>query len=270
VPHRETLDPDSSIWHWIAVDLWFQRTKRKQTLAEIGGVVGLSVGAVSNLEAARAGFKLSDRQAKSLDEFWDLNGHFQRLLRYARTGHQADWLREHLSFEARATVIKVYALAVVPGLLQTEAYARRLFTYTGSKEVEAQVEARMARQERLFGPNPPVLWVLLDEGVLDRPVGGSELMHEQLVKLLELSGLHHVIVRVVPRSAGFNLGLEGSFKVLNVDGADLIYTEARGGGRLSLHGADVRSFNDAFDRIGAEALDQRSSRDLIRQIMEAM
>jgi transcriptional regulator with XRE-family HTH domain len=274
---RETLDADSSMWHWIAVDLHFWRAKSGMTLEALGKVIGLSRGAVSNLEAARPGFKLSDDQAEKLDQLWGLNEHFQRLLRYARAGHEPDWFREHLKYEARATTIKVYELAVVPGLLQTEEYARLLFTAAGSKDPEAQVQARMRRQEALEKSDPLQLWVLLDQGVIDRCVGDPpeidndrKVMKAQLTRLLEVSEWRNISLRVVPRSVGFHDGIAGAFKVLTIPECDVAYTEATGGGRLSLDASDVCNFVVAFDRVGAEALNRRASRDLIKRAMEAM
>jgi hypothetical protein len=167
-------------------------------------------------------------------------------------------------------------LAVIPGLLQVEAYARLLFTAAGSKDPEAQVQARMNRQEALTRPNPPLLWVLLDQSVIDRCVGDPEtksdreVMKAQLARLLEVSEWRHVSLRIVPRSVRFHDGIGGAFKVLTVPEGDVVYTEATGGGRLSLDASDVRNFVLVFDRIGAEAMNRGTSRDLIKRALEAI
>jgi hypothetical protein len=96
----------------------------------------------------------------------DLNGH-----------------RRHQRYEALALELRIFGLAIVPGLMQTEAYTRALFTAARSKQVEKQVALRLARQEALFRPDPPELWVLLDQAVLDRPIGGRRVMAEQLARL---------------------------------------------------------------------------------------
>jgi transcriptional regulator with XRE-family HTH domain len=270
MPAREFLDPDSSMWDWIAVDLRFWRLKHGLSGSQLGRIISCSRHTVSNLEAGR--FKLTDAQAATLDRHFDLNGHFQRMLKYAREGHSPDWFREHLEYEARARQLKIYELAMVPGLLQTEAYARYQFTEAGvpEKEIEAQVSARMARQEILGRPSPPFVWVLLDEGVVDRPLGGPEVMREQLAKLLELSMLSHVSIRVVPKSAGWHFGLEGAFKVMTVDTSDVVYTEANAGGRLALSTVEVEAFAVRYDKIGVKALPEGSTRALVDELMEAM
>jgi hypothetical protein len=207
------------------------------------------------MEAARPGWRLDDDQAKALDKLWDLNGHFRRLLRYARAGHDPDWFKQHVTYEARATVLKTYESMIVPGLLQTEAYARAwLVAGQAVKNIDAAVEIRMARQNILNKEEPPLLWVLLDECVLDRPMGGRKVMKEQLTRLLELSELPHLTIRVVPRAAGGHLGLEGPFIITTVTEGDVAYLEACGGGRLSTDKAEVRRFGVRFDRIGALAL----------------
>jgi hypothetical protein len=130
---RELLDPDSSMWHWTAVDLHFWRTRHGESCAEPGKVMGLTRGAVSNLGAARSGFRLSEGQARELDGHWDLNGHFERLLRYAKSGHDPDWFKAFTAQEAKASSIKVYEALLIPGLLRTADYARALLVAGGGR-----------------------------------------------------------------------------------------------------------------------------------------
>jgi hypothetical protein len=268
---RESLDPDSSIWHWMAVDLHFYRTKHNLSCAQLGLLLGCNRQSVSNMEAARPGWRLDDDQAKKLDELWVLNGHFSRLLRYARARHDADWFAQHVAYERRATVMRIYEALIVPGLLQTEEYARALLT-AGQvvKDVDAAVAARMKRQAVLTREDPPLLWALLNQSILDQPVGGPEVMRAQLARLLEVSGLPNVVIRVVPRSLGAHVGLDGSFTITTVDEGDVAYMEAVGGGRLSLDRAEIRRYGVRYDRIGADALSRDSTRSLIEQAMENM
>jgi hypothetical protein len=234
----------------------------------MGQIMSCSRHTVSNLEAGR--FKLTDAQARAVDEKLDLNGHFQRLLKYAREGHDPDWFREHLEYEAKAKQLRIFELSMIPGLLQTEAYARAQFTEAGVRDIEGQLAARMARQEILNRESPPLVWVLLDQGVLDRPQGGPKVMQEQLAKLLELSALHYVSIRVVPRSVGWHHGLGGAFKVMTVDTTDVVYTEASGGGRVALSTSEVEAFAVRYDKIGVKALPEGSSQSLMQEALEAM
>lgn len=264
----EYVDPNASLWDWLTYDLRFYRTQRDQTLDQVAARINRSKGWVSNVEAGRR--RITDVEAKTLDDLWGTGGHFVRLLRYARAGHDPDWFKQHVEYEARASILKVYELSVVPGLLQTEAYARALFTAARSKDVDAQVAARVARRETLYRGDAPQAWILLDETVIVRPVGGVEVMREQLSALLEAAELTHVTLRVVPFDAGAHVGLDGGFKVIRADGVDMAYSEATGGGRLVVGAEEIRSYTTRFDQIGAEALSRSATKSRLRQAMEAM
>jgi hypothetical protein len=264
---RELLDPDSSLWDWIAVDLRFWRHREGLSGSQMGRIMTCNRHTVSNMEAGR--YKLTDAQAKAIDEKFNLNCHFQRLLKFAREGHDPDWFREHLEYEAKARQLRIWELSWIPGLFQTEAYARAQFTLYGVKDIEGQVATRMARQGILSKDAPPFVWVLLDQAVISRPVGGPDVMQEQLAKLLELSTLHHVCIRVVPWSAGGHVGQDGAFKVMTVGASDVVYTEASMGGRLVQGTSEVEAFAIRHDQISAKALPEDLSRSLIKEMMEA-
>lgn len=265
----EYLDPDTSFKHWIAHDLRFFREREGLSLAQMGQIMGCNRHNVSNIEHARDGWNMQEHQADRLDVHLRLPGHFARLVRYARTAHDPDWFVDYVKHEAKARVIRTFRLALFPGLLQTPEYARALLT--GSRmvnNVEAAVEARMKRQEVLARENPPQVWVLLDESVLHRPVGGPKVMRDQLARLREATELRHVTIRIVSHSAGFHLGLDGSFNYLTMKRGELAFVEAPGGGRL-IHGeAEIAEFLLRWDRIGASALPWDVSRDLIVEAME--
>ncbi|GAA2106677.1 DUF5753 domain-containing protein [Actinomadura alba] len=118
--------------------------------------------------------------------------------------------------------------------------------------------------------DPPQLFVLLFEGLLEIPVGGPEVMRAQLKRLLEASESPNIVIRVVPKAAGAHPGLDGAFMVLSVDTGDVGYVEAPGGGRLVPSAPEMRSFLLRYERIGQEALPVNLSRDLIRRAVEAM
>lgn len=265
---RENLDPDSSLWHWIACDLRFHREKHGLSGTQLGRLIGCVRSTVSNLEAGR--LKLADDQARLLDRHWDTGGHFLRLLKYARAGHDPDWFRQYAQYEARARAIKIYQGQVVPSLLQTEEYARAFLVAAGNKEIEEVVAARMTRQEVLDRPDPPLLWVLLDEAVLDRPVGGRRIMRDQLARFLELAQRPNISIRIVLRAAGAHVGLDGTFQVISLETRDVAYAGAIGGGRLIEGSDDARSLAVMYDRIGAKASSEDVSRDLIERRLEGI
>jgi hypothetical protein len=128
----------------------------------------------------------------------------------------------------------------------------------------------MNRQESLNGKPSPLIWIMLDQGVIDQPVGSPKIMYEQLARLVELATLPNISVRVAPRGIGGHPGRDGSFKILTVGGSDIAYTEACGGGRLVVDAAEVRSFRVWFDQIGDRALPVDASLDLIQRTMEEL
>ena len=265
---RPPLDPMTSMWHWLAYDLRFYRERAGLTGTELGKIIGVVRSTVSRLEAAD--LKLDDRQTMALDRHWKTGGHFFRLLTYAKLGHDPDWFKEHVDRESKASVIKIFEHSVIPGLLQTEAYARVIFRVGGVKDIDADVATRMARQEALFRPDPPLVWVLLNQAAIELPVGGAAVMREQLARLLEVSELPDVMLRVVPRAVGWHSGMDGAFKLLTVGREESAYTQACGGGRLVLDAEEVRAYGLRYDRIGSEALSRDSSRSLIKEVMESM
>ncbi|MBT2206768.1 DUF5753 domain-containing protein [Actinomadura sp. NEAU-AAG7] len=263
------LNPDASFKHWIASDLRFFREREELSLSQMGLVMKCSRHTVSNIEHARDGWNMNEEQAARLDVHLRLNGHFARLVRYARTAHDPDWFAEYAKYEAKALVVRLYRLSLIPGLLQTPEYARAMIKESGLvQDVEAAVESRMKRQELLSRPKPPPIWVVLDEGILHRPMGGAEVMYQQLARLREAAELPHVTVRTVPLSVGSYVGLDGSFNSLAMETEDLAFVEAPGGGRLIQETAEVRGFGVRWERIGACALPRDASLGLIDQAME--
>jgi hypothetical protein len=136
------------------------------------------------------------------------------------------------------------------------------------EDVEVAVDGRMKRQEVFARKKPPLVWVLLDENVLYRPVGSAQVMRDQLARLRDAAESQHVTIRVIPQSAGFYLGLDGSFNSLTVESGELVFVEAPGGGRLIQGNTEIREFGVRWDRIGASALPWDASRDLIAKAME--
>lgn len=269
VSTADHINPDESLWHWMAFDLRQYRQTRGASLTDVGAIMGVARQSVSNFEAMRR--RPGVEHVKPLDATWKTNGHFLRLLTFARLNHDPNWFREHIELEARALTLKIFEPLVVPGLLQTPDYARVALAAGSAPDIERALEARLARQEILTRPNPPRTWALLDEGVIDRPVGGPKVMRAQLAHLLEMSELPQVVLRILPRTAGYHVGLDGGFKIMLVSPeGEVAYTEAAEGGRLVLDGSGVQRFALRFDQIGADALGRAGSRELITQVMESM
>jgi hypothetical protein len=264
--YRRELDPDHNLYDFAAVELRRQRRERDLSLEAVGEIISRDRSLVARIETGHT--RMSDAHANRIDHAWNLQGFFQRIIRYAKTRHDTEWVAARTELRARATHHKVWALALVPGFWQTERYMRATFEAAGSVEdVEKEVKSRLSRQQHLDRTPRPVIRVYLDQGVIDQPVGGPAVMAEQLARLLELAQLH--TIRVVPRSVGAHAGRDGSFLIMTVDGADVAYTEAIGPGRLIQDPAEVRSYALWFDSIGDVALPKNESLRLIKETMEA-
>lgn len=269
MPAADHINPDESLWHWLAYDLRRYRVARGETVTAVARIMETSREAVSSMEAMRR--SPNKHHLRRIDDAWQTGKHFSRILNFARRNHDTNWFTEHLIYEERADTIKTFEPLVVPGLLQTEDYARVTIGTEGSSDVDRAVKIRLARQERLTRAKPPRLYVLLDECVIDRPVGGPEVMRAQLARLLEFSRLPNVTLRVVRRGTGYHLGLRGAFKIMTVrPEGDVAYTEASEGGRLELDSAAVRRAVLRFDEIGADALNRAESRNLLERVRESM
>ncbi|GAA2429213.1 helix-turn-helix transcriptional regulator [Actinomadura vinacea] len=263
---RPNFDPDGNLWDLIAVELRRQRQERGLSHAAVGEIIDRDRSLVAHVES---GFtRLQTAHAIKLDRAWNLSGLFQRLIKIAKARHDGEWFKTHLEHEAQATYHKIYELGWVPGLFQTERYARAMFEAAGIENVKDAVQARVSRQACLQKRSRPRVWAILDEGVLDQPVGGPEVMQEQLAHLVELAQLPNITIRVAPRSVGAHPGRDGSFKIMSVDGADVVYTVAPGGGRLIQDAGEISSFRVWFDLIGDIALPRDAALRLLKAAME--
>lgn len=195
-----------------------------------------------------------------------------------------EWFDLYVGLEAASTRFSVYGQELVPGLFQTEDYARTLITAdnpgVAEAEIDRRVHLRITRQAIVRRPiDPPAMQVALNESVLRRPVGGAEVMAAQLNRLAESSELPNVALRVVPFAAGFHPGiLSGSFIILrfplNGNGADseppTVYSDLYTGALYLDKPGEIERYSTAFAGIWQHALDESSSRNLIRQAAEEL
>jgi transcriptional regulator with XRE-family HTH domain len=179
------------------------------------------------------------------------------------------WFRSFSDVERDATSIRSWEPILVPGLLQTEAYARALFAAwqpgDGSEAVETQVAARMERQQILERDNPPLMWMIIGEAALRNPVGGPKVLNEQLHRLLDIEARYpKVIIQMVSLTAGAHPGLEGPLALVTRQGEpDVAYLEVQGRGLLADRAEDVARYGLLYDMLRAVALSPDASREMI-------
>jgi transcriptional regulator with XRE-family HTH domain len=211
------------------------------TLEDAGHVIRASHSKVSRLEGGRVAFK--DRDVADLFIYYGVTDQAQiQTLRgiAARANSRGwwhdysdivpSWFEEYISLEEAATQISGYEVQFVPGLLQTEEYARAvtLLAYSNPKEINRRVSLRMARQARLSGAEQVSLGVVIDEAALRRPIGGRSVMRAQLAHLVEMSKRPNVTIQVLPFKVGGHAAAGGPFSVLHFaesDLSDIVYLE---------------------------------------------
>lgn len=185
------------------------------------------------------------------------------------------WFEIYIGLEADASSISVYESQLVHGLLQTADYARHVIRADApeatEEEVERKVSLRLNRQTRLTSDNPPRLWVILDEAVLRRQVGGAAVMRRQLAHLAKSAELPNVTIQVLPFSVGAHAGLGSTFSILGFpDEADhnVVYIEEAAGSLYLERPAEIRRYRVKLDHLMASALRPEESIEMIAKISE--
>lgn len=166
-----------------------------------------------------------------VDAALESGGFFERLLTLVRADAAPPWLREWISVEAEATLVRWFEPSLIPGLLQTEAYARAVLAGGGmlrEAEVEQRVTSRLARQAVLTREAPPEVVFVVDESVLRRQIGDRKVMAEQFAHLLAVTESRHVDLHVVPADAGMHAGLAGAFILARTpEGGEVAHVDTR-------------------------------------------
>lgn len=186
----------------------------------------------------------------------------------------SDWFEEYLGLEAAASIIRTFELQFVHGLFQTEDYARAVTllgnTTAPAEEIDRRVSLRLKRQDLLTGPEPPQVWSVIDEGAVRRPVGGTAVMRAQLKRLLEVAGLRHVTIQVVPFSRGGHAAAGGSFTVLRFgdpDVPDIVYIEQLTSALYLDKREDVEHYLEVMNQLSTEALTPAETARFLAEII---
>ncbi|MGX1471931.1 UNVERIFIED_CONTAM: transcriptional regulator with XRE-family HTH domain [Streptomyces canus] len=186
-----------------------------------------------------------------------------------------NWFSAYVSLEAGARTLRAYEPHYVTGLLQTHAYARGVlrggFPNEADEDLGRRVDLRLRRQSLLERPDAPTLWVVLEEAVLHRVVGGPEVMREQIERLLEVSELEHVSVDVVPFTAGAHVGACAPFTYFRFEEPelpDIVYTEVLSGAMYLDQRSDVSAHLEAHNRMSLLTSDADSKALLNRMRKE--
>jgi transcriptional regulator with XRE-family HTH domain len=246
------------------------REERQLSLEVVTKRMDWSISKLIRIENGRVGVASND--LRSLLDLYGVNDPDQvdGMLELARSTRRRSWwsayrvsispaYSEFIGYESDASRVWHYNPLLVPGLFQTKQYATAVvtgFATDGSKpeDVEARVEIRMKRQEDVLDRSEPTeVFAIIDEAVLQRPIGSATVMFEQLDRLVEMNRRPKLSVIVIPFSAGFHPGLTGSFSILEFEGpddSDIVFLE-NGATDVILKDkpADIAAFREYVSRL---------------------
>jgi Predicted transcription factor, homolog of eukaryotic MBF1 len=246
--------------------LKFLRAMSGLTQERVAERLNVSTSLIAKFETGRL-VPMPDTAAQ-IDKLYGSGDLVQELSADARRSGPPEWFRQWPDLEREATSLRYHQPTYVPGLLQTEAYARAVLT-TGlltPDEVEANLAIRLERQVAVFTrEKPPVCTFIIDELALLR--GDPAVMKEQLLHIAEMAERPRIFIHVVPRSAGLYAGQMGYFVLASLPGGgDAAYLEDPVGGRVISDPEKLDEFSCLWDAVHSVALPRDMSQDLIRRM----
>lgn len=259
------------------------RVKRGLSVEDVTNRLLFSSTKVSRLETGRAG--ASPRDIRDLCVLYEVTdpAERERLMSLAREGKQRAWWQEfalpyatYVGLEAEASSLSDYNTDLVTGLLQVESYARAILEIADppldATAIQQRIEARVKRQSLLEQQDSgPLLHCILDEGALHRPIGGPEVMREQLARIVEVAGLPKVTFQVIPLTVGAHPALDSVFVIVQFDESmvnDVVYVEGVVGNIYLESAADLERYKRIFSRLQSIALSPVDSIALVTRISE--
>ncbi|MGK4595819.1 helix-turn-helix domain-containing protein [Amycolatopsis sp. w19] len=263
----------------LASELRRLREAADLTIDEVSEKLECSASKVSRIETGHVG--VTPRDARDMLELYGIAGDEQEaLVQLAREARKRGWWHAYnevftgtfVGLEADASSLRAFQALLVPGLLQTERYAKAVIRAmrpdAEDAEIRRRVAARMARQELLTDPSPPEYWAVMDEAVLHRVVDGPEVMAEQLYRMVTMAAQPNVTVQIVPFGAGAHPGMEGPFLIMGfpeLADTDVVYVDSTSSGLYLEEPPDVRRYALMFDHLRAAALKPDDSVEVIAE-----
>jgi hypothetical protein len=261
------------------------RESRSISREDAGWEIRASGSKISRMELGRVSFK--ERDVSDLLTLYGVGDPKEReaLLSLAQQAnspgwwhHFSDilpgWFQSYLGLEAAATLIRTYEIQFVPGLLQTADYARAviLLGHAGADadEIERRIDLRRQRQQILHRPDPPQLWVVIDEAVLRRPIGGVEVMKAQIEHLIEASKLPNVRMQIIPFLAGGHAAAGGPFAILRFpepELPDVVYVEQLTSAIYLDKREDVDHYAIAMERVCIDAEPPNHTLEILEKLL---
>jgi transcriptional regulator with XRE-family HTH domain len=271
----------------LALELRRLREAARLTCEEVAEHLECSASKISRVETGRV--SVSPRDVRDMLELYGVPAdQRESLVQLARDSRQKGWwhaysdtmqpqMATYIGLESAASEIRIYEVSLIPGLLQTEDYARAVIkagmVNSPAEDIERRVSLLMARQPAVVRDDPPKVWAVLDEAALRRRVGGSGLMRLQLEHLLAQAALPNVAVQVIPFAGGAHPAMGRPFIILvfpeRVD-TDVVYLEDLTSALYLEDVAEVDRYNVFFNHLRATALSFDDSAALITSVLKEM
>jgi transcriptional regulator with XRE-family HTH domain len=263
------IDASSSTLAFFASEVVRLRKERRLSQSALARLLSYSPSQVAKIET---GERIPMRPlALKLDEIFHADGHFARLQALVENTSVHPWFRDLYLVEGEATEIRAYESYLIPGLLQTEAYARAALSAVrptlSHEDMDNAVALRMTRQEILDRERPPRAWFIIDESALHRLAAGPATMRAQCEHLLTVARRPEITIQVIENSQGICCAFGRAFVILSfAHQGDLVYLEDFGSARYVRKKEDVDRYALAFDHLRASALPDAKSAELIERI----
>jgi transcriptional regulator with XRE-family HTH domain len=258
----------------LGAELRRARDEAGLTIERVAKTLECSESKVSRIENGQVG--ASPRDVRDMLELYGVPAQQREaLIQLAREARHKGWwhaygdvpvVPAYVGLENTVTAFRMYAPLLVPGLLQTRAYAtaviRTLRQDLDAEQLERWVELRMNRQQLLSRDDSPTLWAILDEAVLRRPVGGPGVMKEQLQVLGQAATRPNVTLQVLPFASGEHAGMEGGFTIFGFSqsaASDVVHLDNTTGDLYLENPGEIEQYNQVFDRLRSAALDPADS-----------
>lgn len=274
----------------VGAELRRLREGKRITREEAGYVIRSSESKISRVELGRVSFKLRDI-ADLLTMYGLVEGdpERERVLTLARQANAPAWWRRYadlvpswfdnyIGLESSASVIRTYEAQVVPGLLQTRDYIRAVvrtaYQRASAGEIERLVDLRVTRQEQVLHRDPPpILWAVVDEAALRRPVGGTRVLRGQLEALVAATQQPNIKIQIMPFIAGGHSALHGAFTILRFpeeDLTDIIYLELASRALYLDRPDEVEAYGQSMERLCVEAQQPSQTAEMLLSIIKEL
>jgi transcriptional regulator with XRE-family HTH domain len=266
-----------------------QATDPPLTQEQVAREMDWSLSKIIRIESASSGISAND--LKALLQLYGIKdpGQVDSLLALARAARERSWwskykdvappsLLQLIEYESEAHAIRQFETVFIPGILQTEDYARAVIQNyhderPGSGKLRTLVELHVGREGLLGSDNAPSFHFILDEAVIRRLVGGESVMQSQLRRLLEVADKPNITVEVVPFSVGLHPGMKGPFKIIEFADPldrDIAFLKSPRGDIISDDPEEILSYREVFERLGKASLGPRDSLTKIASIADDM